>query len=63
MTVTFEIPDQSWIIEQFGTSQLTIHMEELAELIQAISKYQRHKDIHTKQQIIEEMADCLICFE
>lgn len=63
MTVQYEIPDQSWIIEKFGDFQYNIHMEECAELIQAINKYIRLRDIESREHVIEEMVDVLICIE
>lgn len=55
------VPDQHWIVELGGTSQFCIHMEECAELIQAISKYIRNSN--TNKMVVEEMADVLICME
>ena len=49
-------------IEHYGSDmQTTVCMEECAELIQAISKMKRGKGL--KSNLIEEMADVLICIE
>lgn len=66
------IPKQDEIIRHYGTeAQLGIHMEECAELIQAISKGRRAIESsndgcispYVKDDIVEEMADVLICME
>lgn len=47
-------------------NQSMIAMEECAELIQAISKCLRSKEmipIETREHLIEEMADVMICLE
>lgn len=55
------------IIDKYGIQiQSNIAMEECAELIQAISKCLRSKDIvpmQVRENLIEEMADVLICIE
>ena len=55
------------IIDKNGiTNQLFIAVEECAELIQAISKCLRSKDIVpilVREYLIEEMADVSICLE
>ena len=49
-------------INHYGVNlQTTVCMEELAELIQAISKEKRGKS--DKNHLAEEMADVLICIE
>lgn len=47
-------------VEKFGNKQLDIAQEELAELIQAISKYKRYGDRTT---VIEEFTDVMIMME
>lgn len=55
------------IIDKYGIqAQSNIAMEECAELIQAISKCLRSKDIVpilVREYLIEEMADVSICLE
>lgn len=55
------------IIHKHGTvAQSMIAMEECSELIQAISKCMRSKEmipIETREHLIEEMADVMICLE
>ena len=55
------------IIHKHGTvAQSMIAMEECSELIQAISKCLRSKEmipIETREHLIEEMADVMICLE
>lgn len=55
------------IIDKYGIQiQSNIAMEECAELIQAISKCLRSKDIVpilVREYLIEEMADVSICLE
>lgn len=57
------VPDQKWVVSKYGDEQFLIHMEECAELIQAISKFQRYKTSKEREQVIEEMADVMICLE
>ena len=57
------VPDQKWVINLNGENQFLIHKEECAELIQAISKYQRYKTASARDQVIEEIADVMICIE
>lgn len=68
--MVIDIPKQAEVIVTYGVdAQLGIHMEECAELIQAISKANRdkqpmnllHEDVY--KNLIEEMADVLICME
>lgn len=55
------------IIHKHGTvTQSMIAMEECSELIQAISKCLRSKEMiptETREHLIEEMADVMICLE
>lgn len=55
------------IIHKHGTvAQSMIAMEECSELIQAISKCLRSKDLiptETREHLIEEMADVTICLK
>ena len=55
------------VIHKHGTvTQSMIAMEECSELIQAISKCVRSKDLiptETREHLIEEMADVMICLE
>lgn len=55
------------IIDKNGTvTQSMIAMEECSELIQAISKCLRSKEMiptETREHLIEEMADVMICLE
>lgn len=55
------------IIDKYGTQiQSNIAMEECAELIQAISKCLRSKELiptEVRENLIEEMADVMICLE
>lgn len=55
------------VIHKHGTvTQSIIAMEECSELIQAISKCLRSKDLiptETREHLIEEMADVTICLE
>jgi NTP pyrophosphatase (non-canonical NTP hydrolase) len=50
-------------IATHGINQLGIAQEELAELIQAISKFFRYRDKESELKIIEEMADVSIMLE
>lgn len=51
-------------IEKFGTpAQVNMVIEECAELIQAIRKYDRKPSDATRNNLLEEMADVLICVE
>lgn len=64
-----EIPAQGRVIGFYGAEkQSMVHMEECAELIQAISKMRRVKDAgkddsDAYENLVEEMADVLICLE
>ena len=76
--MNIQIPDQSRVINAYGhDAQAMIHMEESAELIQAISKMRRivHKiggpldpyrtdeEAKAYENLVEEMADVLISLE
>ena len=64
-----QIPEaiQTRIIEHYeADKQLTVHMEECAELIQALSKILRNKDDKEAfnacvEHLTEEIADVLVC--
>ena len=69
-----EIQGQGRVIAHYGEdAQALVHMEECAELIQAISKMQRIRkeclagedidDSDAYSNLVEEMADVLICME
>ena len=72
------IPDQKKVINAYGhNAQAMIHMEECAELIQAISKVRRIvnrmggpldsegtvEEAKAYDNLVEEMSDVLICLE
>lgn len=63
------IPNQRDILRVSSyTKQAMIHMEECGELIQAISKMRRAKrdgipDARIYDNLVEEVADVLICME
>ena len=72
--MNLNIPGQGKVIAHYGEeAQSMIHMEECAELIQAISKMRRVKraylagadvdDSEDYYNLVEEMADVLICME
>ncbi len=67
--MNIEIPGQGKVIGYYGKeAQTVIHMEELAELIQAISKVHRvgcGPDVppDAYQNLVEEIADSLIIIE
>ena len=69
-----EIPGQGKVLARYGEdAQAMIHMEECAELIQAVSKMRRVKkaclegkdadDSEVYYNLVEEIADVLICIE
>ena len=64
-----DIPVQGKVIARYGlTAQAMVHMEECAELTQAISKMNRAReaginDTDARFNLVEEMADVLICME
>ncbi len=65
--MAFDIPSQSRVVAFYGSdAQAMVHAEECAELIQAISKMRRAKDAgkddsEARYNLVEEMADMLIC--
>ena len=70
--MNINIPDQSEIIQHYGVeNQFGIHMEECAELIQAISKCNREYKyycstdymVDERDHLVEEIADVMICIE
>ena len=74
MAVNIDIPGQGKVLAHYGEeAQAMIHMEECAELIQAISKMRRVRhavaegrcldDTDAYYNLVEEMADVLICME
>ena len=59
--MTFDIPGQGRVIGFYGhDAQAMVHAEELAELIQAVSKRLRGKP-DPNDNLAEEMADVYIC--
>ena len=66
-----EIPPQDQVVSFYGEEiQSLVHAEELAELIQAISKMRRIRGGHIQgddgsayYNLVEEMADCLVCMD
>ena len=69
-----EIPGQGKVLAHYSEdAQSMVHCEELAELIQAVSKMRRARkaflagekadDSKAYYNLVEEMADCLICLE
>jgi len=69
MTMKIEIPSQHRVLGFYGAdAQAMVHCEELAELIQAVSKMRRIRnaekdDTDAYNNLVEEMADVLICLE
>ena len=67
--MTFDIPEQARVVGFYGAdAQAMVHMEECAELIQAVSKMRRVRnsgkdDGEAYDNMVEEMADVLICLE
>ena len=63
------VPEQGKVLAHFGEdAQSIVHMEECAELIQAISKMRRARkeendDTYAYYNLVEEMADVIICLE
>ena len=61
------VPEQKKVIARYGAdAQAMIHAEELAELIQAVSKMRRAVNTGSetdaaRYNLIEEAADVLIC--
>ena len=62
-----DVPDQREVIRRYGPdAQAMVHTEELAELIQAVSKMRRMRNKHADdteafQNLVEEMADVVVC--
>ena len=72
--MNIDIPGQGKVIGFYGhDAQSIVHMEECAELIQAISKMCRVRrafldgqdvdDSEAYENLVEEMADVMICLE
>lgn len=65
----FKIPGQGRVLAHYGEDiQSVIHMEECAELIQAVSKMRRLRAMGADEEqaynnLVEEIADVLICIE
>ena len=68
----FEVPNQRLIIGHYGERvQSLVHAEELAELIQAVSKLHRARSFAStdnerdiaRLNLVEEIADVVICIE
>lgn len=67
----FNLKEQETIIEHYGIdNQLSIHMEECAELLQAISKTKRDWnkngidiDNFNYTHLIEEISDVIVCID
>ena len=63
------VPQQAKVIARYGAdAQAMVHMEECAELIQAVSKIRRaanagKDDDAARYNLVEEIADCLICMK
>ena len=63
------VPQQAKVIAWYGAdAQAMVHMEECAELIQAVSKMRRaanagKDDDAARYNLVEEIADCLICMK
>ena len=72
--MNIDIPGQGKVLAHYGhDAQSMVHMEECAELIQAVSKMRRVRqafldgqdvdDGEAYENLVEEMADVLICLE
>ena len=63
------VPQQAKVIARYGAdAQAMVHMEECAELIQAVSKMRRAANAGKDEEaarynLVEEIADCLICMK
>ena len=61
------VPQQTKVIARYGAdAQAMVHMEEAAELIQAVSKMRRaanagKDDDAARYNLVEEISDVLIC--
>ena len=72
LMMKFEVPNQRPIIGHYGERvQSLVHAEELAELIQAVSKLHRTRSFAStdnerdiaRLNLVEEIADVVICVE
>ncbi|MBQ1509358.1 MAG: hypothetical protein IIZ54_00475 [Selenomonadaceae bacterium] len=67
--MNIEVPGQARVISFYGPEkQSMIHCEELAELIQAVSKMRRAKDSGKDDakeyfNLVEELGDTMVCIE
>lgn len=60
--MVIQIPNQKAVIEHYGLdAQIPVYMEECAELAQAISKMHRKPSEARRDNLVEEMADVLVC--
>ena len=63
------VPQQTKVIARYGAdAQAMVHMEEAAELIQAVSKMRRaanagKDDEAARYNLVEEISDVLICMK
>ena len=63
------VPQQAKVIARYGAdAQAMVHMEECAELIQAVSKMRRaanagKDDDAARYNLVEEISDVLICMK
>ena len=63
------VPQQTNVIARYGAdAQAMVHMEEAAELIQAVSKMRRaanagKDDDAARYNLVEEISDVLICMK
>lgn len=63
------VPQQAKVIARYGAdAQAMVHMEEAAELIQAVSKMRRaanagKDDDAARYNLVEEISDVLICMK
>ena len=63
------VPQQTKVIARYGAAaQAMVHMEEAAELIQAVSKMRRaanagKDDDAARYNLVEEISDVLICMK
>ena len=63
------VPQQAKVIARYGAdTQAMVHMEEAAELIQAVSKMRRaanagKDDDAARYNLVEEISDVLICMK
>lgn len=60
--MVIQIPNQKAVIDHYGVeAQIPVFMEECAELAQAISKMHRKPSAARRDNLVEELADVLIC--